>query len=529
MAAAEQRLSVFVSYSHADAAWLASQVHLRPLVGTSRSTFGTTPGSKRARGGGRRSGSALAKARVAVLLISADLFGSDFIATKELPPLLEAERKRGLVILGVHLSASRFDRDQVLSEYQTVNSPGRPIESLARSDQEVVFDALARRIEELLAASDRVAAQGGLDVVPLPPKPARCIGRDEQVATLVGALLAGAPAAVLGPAGIGKSTVCLQALHDQRVADRFGERRCSVRLDGAATAKDTLAAIAAMLGIPADQASLGSVVGRLATVTRRRSPSTIWRRRGRRRPTRSKRCSGSLPRHRIVARGDAAPGAPAGRGRLARAGSRSSRSGGGRKRVFLGSPAAGMRPTQSRRAGRPSMRVELTIGCWHGRRATEGLGCAGRRSHGGRRPQADQTGSRSSSRARTGMTVVRGAACLLGARTAETSKVPGGGNAAAATPGRSPGVRRGAPTSPAGAIREHVAACHPPALEGPGARGRHYAGMAAELGPKSAAAGGVEPFARLAAEYLHHIEQMLRAVSKRTEPRSGHRGRDRLR
>ncbi len=265
MAAAEQRLSVFVSYSHADAAWLERvQVHLRPLVRDEQIDLWDDTRIKAGARWREEIRSALAHARVAVLLISADFFGSDFIATKELPPLLEAERKRGLVILGVHLSASRFDRDQVLSEYQTVNSPGRPIESLARSDQEVVFDALARRIEELLASSDRVAAQGGLDVVPLPPKPARCIGRDEQVATLVGALLAGAPAAVLGPAGIGKSTVCLQALHDQRVADRFGERRCFVRLDGAATAKDTLAAIAAILGIPADQASLGSVIGRLA-------------------------------------------------------------------------------------------------------------------------------------------------------------------------------------------------------------------------------------------------------------------------
>jgi TIR domain len=265
MAAAEQRFSVFVCYSHADAAWLKRvQVHLRPL---DRDEQIDLWGDTRIKAGARWREdirSALAQARAAVLLISADFFASDFIATKELPPLLEAERKRGLVILGVHLSASRFDRDQVLSEYQTINSPDHPIESLSKADQEAVFDALARRIEELLASSDRVAAQGGLGVVPLPPKPPRCIGRDEQVATLVGALLAGEPTAVLGPAGIGKSTVCLQALHDERIADQFGLRRYFVRLDGAVTAKDTLAAIAAVLGIAADQASLGSVIGRLA-------------------------------------------------------------------------------------------------------------------------------------------------------------------------------------------------------------------------------------------------------------------------
>ena len=101
------------------------------------------------------------------------------------------------------------------------------------------------------------------DVSPLPPKPPRCIGRDREVETLVGALLAAEPAPVLGPAGIGKSTVCLQALHDRRIAERFDGRRYFVRLDGAHTGKDTLAGVAVVLGIPADQMSIGAVAGHL--------------------------------------------------------------------------------------------------------------------------------------------------------------------------------------------------------------------------------------------------------------------------
>ena len=88
---------------------------------------------------------ALVRAKVAVLLISADFYASDFIADKELPRLLEAERERGLVILGLHINHSRFDRDQVLSEYQTINPPDQPIEGLSKAEQEKVFDDLARR------------------------------------------------------------------------------------------------------------------------------------------------------------------------------------------------------------------------------------------------------------------------------------------------------------------------------------------------------------------------------------------------
>ena len=166
----------------------------------------------------------------------------------------------------MHIGPSRFDRDRVLSEYQTINPPDRPIKSLSEAEQEEVFDDLARRIEQLIDSSTRRVppVTGAGTASPLPPKPPRCIGREQEVETLVGALLAGEPTPVLGPAGIGKSTVCLQALHDRRIAERFDGRRYFVRLDGAHTAKDMLAGVGAVLGIPADQTSIGAVVGHLA-------------------------------------------------------------------------------------------------------------------------------------------------------------------------------------------------------------------------------------------------------------------------
>lgn len=204
MAAEEPRLGVFVSYSHADdPAWLKRvQVHLKPLIREGRVDLWD---DSRIRSGERwreEIRSALARARVAVLLISADFYASDFIAEKELAPLLEAEHERGLVILGVHINYSRFDRDRVLSEYQTINTPDQPVEGLSRAQQEQVFDDLARRIEELLEPRSANSA-GSPEVKAARPVPGRLLdltaGRAQGVprATIALVLLAIVGALVL--------------------------------------------------------------------------------------------------------------------------------------------------------------------------------------------------------------------------------------------------------------------------------------------------------------------------------------------
>ena len=149
----DRKLNVFVSYSHEDKAWLERvQVHLRPLARDGKLDLWDDTRIKTGQRWRDEIEAALAKADVAVLLISADFYASDFIASDELPPLLEAARsERGLLIAGVHINFSRFDRDEKLSDYQSVNTPSRPIEDLPKAQQEKVFDDLARSIEGLLA------------------------------------------------------------------------------------------------------------------------------------------------------------------------------------------------------------------------------------------------------------------------------------------------------------------------------------------------------------------------------------------
>ena len=126
------------------------------------------------------------------------------------------------------------------------------------AEEQVIAFAYGEQHSELAPFLRTFAPGGGtkgngnskpVSTVSLPPKPARCIGRDEEVEALIGALLVGEPTPLLGSGGIGKSTVCLQALHHPRVVKRFGARRYFVRCDGAKTAEDLIAAVGAALGM----------------------------------------------------------------------------------------------------------------------------------------------------------------------------------------------------------------------------------------------------------------------------------------
>ncbi|HSN97971.1 MAG TPA: tetratricopeptide repeat protein, partial [Candidatus Nanopelagicales bacterium] len=85
------------------------------------------------------------------------------------------------------------------------------------------------------------------------PEPGIVVGRESLTARLVEELLREPPRSVLvlGPAGIGKSTLTLAAAHRPEVAERYGVRRWFVRLDAAATAPAAVALIAEAVGVKA--------------------------------------------------------------------------------------------------------------------------------------------------------------------------------------------------------------------------------------------------------------------------------------
>lgn len=145
------RTKVFISYSHKDV-WALEQfhIHLKPLE---REGIVERWDDTRIKTGQRwkeEIRKALASAKVAVLLISPDFLASDFIATDELPPLLAAAEKEGLVVMPVILRPSRFSRIESLSQFQAVNPLDKPLKTLNEVEQDIFWVKLTEDIENVI-------------------------------------------------------------------------------------------------------------------------------------------------------------------------------------------------------------------------------------------------------------------------------------------------------------------------------------------------------------------------------------------
>src|SRR5918993_2592769 len=91
------RTKVFISYSHADKEWLDRlKRHLKPLVRENSLDLWDDTHIRPGDDWKQEIQNALDTAQVAVLLISADFFVSDFIDEAELPPLLAAAQAGGV-------------------------------------------------------------------------------------------------------------------------------------------------------------------------------------------------------------------------------------------------------------------------------------------------------------------------------------------------------------------------------------------------------------------------------------------------
>jgi hypothetical protein len=149
-----ERTQVFISYSHRDIRWLRRlQVHLRPLERHSLIRRWDDTVLQAGDDWRREIRDAIARTKVAVLLVSADFIASDFVYTNELPPLLAAAQADGAVVLPIVVSACNFEHIQELSRFQAFNPPSKPLDGMTRPRQERIFADVATRVGSILSES----------------------------------------------------------------------------------------------------------------------------------------------------------------------------------------------------------------------------------------------------------------------------------------------------------------------------------------------------------------------------------------
>ena len=241
------RDQVFISYSHRDAAWLERlQVYLAPFErrGQLRRWDDTliAPGERWA----QEINEALGRARVAVLLVSAQFLASDFIARVELPRLLGAAEDQGVAILPLVIDWCNFERIPELAQFQSLNPPSQPLETMSESDAKAVLALLAAAVADTLQDGDVVGCERGR-LVGLPARNPLFTGRDALLATLGEQLAGGGRVALCGIAGIGKTEAAIEYAH------RYRNRHAWVLWSRAESIQPLLrgfCAIAAAFGLP---------------------------------------------------------------------------------------------------------------------------------------------------------------------------------------------------------------------------------------------------------------------------------------
>jgi tetratricopeptide (TPR) repeat protein len=257
-------LRAFISYSHRDERYRKDlEDHLALLR---RQGMISVWHDRKIRAGqdfAREIDSELERADIVLLLVSARFIASDYCFGLEMTRAMERHDHEAAQVVPIILDHCDDWESTPFGKLTALPTDGKPISAWRPKSR--AYADIVRGLRIICQDAARSRLDHPSPIARLPGKP-RCFGREAEVGDLVATLLLEAPppVPVLGPPGIGKSTVCLTALHDPRVAGRFGARRYFVRLDGARTAEAMLAAIAQDLAVPVGPNLPAHVVDALA-------------------------------------------------------------------------------------------------------------------------------------------------------------------------------------------------------------------------------------------------------------------------
>jgi uncharacterized protein YegP (UPF0339 family) len=151
----KKRATVFISYSHKDEKWVQQvRDYLKPLEQYSHIHVWDDTKIKPGRKWRKDIQDAIASAKVAILIVSKHFLASDFIAKRELPPLLEAAEERGTLILMLFVTLSMYAQTD-LKKYQGINDPKKPLYGLPGPKRDKIYYKLAKTVLDSLPQTSK--------------------------------------------------------------------------------------------------------------------------------------------------------------------------------------------------------------------------------------------------------------------------------------------------------------------------------------------------------------------------------------
>jgi len=145
-----KKSKIFISYSHKDKEWLEilnPYIKGMQLEGLKLDYWDDTK-IKTGENWKEEIAKALKESNIAILLISQDFLASDFIQNNELPIILENAKENGIRVLPVILSPCRFLKTNILKDFQSLNKPEIPLNSLEKHQIQSLLVRLTYDIEE---------------------------------------------------------------------------------------------------------------------------------------------------------------------------------------------------------------------------------------------------------------------------------------------------------------------------------------------------------------------------------------------
>ena len=137
---------VFISYSHKDRLYFnQAQAHLQALESLGKLEFWTDERIEAGALWQSEIAAALARARVALLLVSSDYLASDFIRNNELPHLLGAAAEGGVKIIWVPIAASMY-KESAIAKFQAAWSPEKPLSNLRLPERKKAWVEICQKI-----------------------------------------------------------------------------------------------------------------------------------------------------------------------------------------------------------------------------------------------------------------------------------------------------------------------------------------------------------------------------------------------